>query len=140
MLGAGRFSNDSSTDADKRPNVCTRAHEHTVSRPNVDPHAGTYKYSDEFAYCHVNTDFGAIGNGYTNPDGHANSHKYTVSDTGSNRRECPNSHINTRDIGDIVSYTHPHRYTPTHKLAHPDADSTTHGCPDRHAHTDAHSN
>ena len=117
MLTAGRFSNDSSADGDKRPNVSTSAHEHTVSRPDVDPHAGTYAY--EFTHCHSNTDFGAVGNGYTNPDGH------TFSNTGANSDECSNSNINSRDVSDIVAYTY--------------ADGTTNGCPDRHAHVGSHS-
>ena len=98
MLAVGRFSNDSGTVGDKRANVCTRTHEHTVSRPDVDPHAGIYTY--EFTHCHSNTDFGAVGNGYTNPDGH------TFSNTGPNSDECSNSHINSRDVSDIVAYTY----------------------------------
>ena len=99
--------------------MCTRAHEHTVSRPDVDPHAGTY--ACEFTHCHSNTDFGGTGNGYTHPD----SHEHTVSNAGANSDECSNSHINSRDVGDIVAYTY--------------ADGTTHGCPYRRAHTDSRS-
>ena len=117
MLAVGWFSSASNADGDKRANGCACAHEHTVSRPDVDQHAGACAY--EFTHCHFDTDFGAVGNGYTNPDGH------TFSNTGANRDECSNSHINSRDVGDIVAYTY--------------ADGTTHGCPDRHAHTDSHS-
>lgn len=102
VLTAGRFSNDSNADGDKRPNVSTSAYEHTVSRPAVDQHAGAYACSDESAHCHSNT----VGNGYTLPDGHADTHEHTFSNTGPNRHECSNSHVNSRDIGDIVSYTH----------------------------------
>ena len=119
MRTAGRFSNDSSADGDKRANVSTSALEHTVSRPDVDPHAGTYVCSDEFAHCHSNTDFDAVGNGYTHPVGHADSN------TGVNSDECSNSDINSRDVSDIVAYTY--------------ADGTTHGYPYRHVHTDSRS-
>ncbi|MDE2717822.1 MAG: hypothetical protein OXI33_12545 [Chloroflexota bacterium] len=131
MLTAGRFSNDSSADGDKRTNVSTSANEHTVSRPDVDSHAGTYACSDEFAHCHSDTDFDAVGNGYTHPVGHADSN------TGSNRHECSNSHVNSRDVGDIVAYIRPHCYASPHKLAY--VDGTTHGYPYRHVHTDSRS-
>ncbi|MDE2821924.1 MAG: hypothetical protein OXK79_00275 [Chloroflexota bacterium] len=139
MRTAGRFSNDSSTDGDKRANVSTSAYEHTVSRPDVDSHAGTYACSDEFAHCHSDTDFDAVGNGYTHPVGHADSHEHTFSNTGTNSDECSNSHINSRDVGDIVAYTRPHCYASPHKLAHVDTDGTTHGYPYRHVHTDSRS-
>ena len=150
MFTAGRFSNDS--EGAKCADGCARAHEHTVSHPDLDQHAGTYLYSDECAYA----DFGAVGNGYIHPDGHPDTseyphaesdsnqytdaggyghtdrYKYTVTDA--SRHECANSHINTCDIGDSVAHARPHCDASTHKLAY--ADGTTYGCPDRHTHTD----
>ena len=163
MLTAGRVSNASNSDSHSRADICTRTHKHTVSRPDVDPHAGTYTKSDKFANCLSNADFGAVGHGYTGPDSHTDTYeytytvsnsnqysdtggygdtygdKYTVTDAGTHRYECPNSHINTRDIGDIVAYTRPHGYPSAHKLAYAYTDNTTHDCPDHHGHTDARS-
>ena len=53
MLTAGWFSNSFRSDGDKRSDNCACAHEHTVPRPNVDQHSGTYLYSDECAHHHV---------------------------------------------------------------------------------------
>ena len=107
MLTAGRFPNASNSDSHKCADPRTRAHEHTVSRPDVD---STHHYCDEFAHCHIITYFGAFGNGYSYPDGHAGTYEHTFSNTGANSHECSNSHVNTRDIGDIVAYTHARPY------------------------------
>ena len=129
MRTAGRFSNAS--DGDKCADDCARAHEHTVSHPDVDhQHAGTYSYSDKCRYSHAYADFGAVGNGYTHPDGHTGAYehshaesdsnqytdaggyghtdryKYTVTDT--SRHECANSYINTRDIDVMVAHAEFH--------------------------------
>ena len=163
MRTAGRFSNASSSDGDNRANSCTRTHEHTVSRPDFYKHAASYPDPDECAhfFAYGYTDFGALRNGHTHPDGHidtyqhadvvsdsnlhtdtcsydrTDSHKYIFSNTRTNRNECSNSHIDARDVGDILAYTRPHCYAPTHKLTYANTDGTTHGCPHRHAHAHA---
>ncbi len=85
MLTAGRFSNASNSDGDKRTDGCARAHEHAVSHSHVDPDAGAYANSDECGYCHAAADFGAVGNGYTHPDGHTDSYEHSHADADSNQ-------------------------------------------------------
>ena len=78
MRTAGWISNAS--DGDKRADGCAHAHEHTVSHPDLDQHAGTYSHSDECAYA----DFGAVGNSYTHPDGRTVTNKHTHAESDSN--------------------------------------------------------
>ncbi len=111
MLTAGRFSNDSNADGDKRADPRTRTHEHAVSRPVIDPHPGTYAH------------------------GHTDSYKYTVADTSSTRHECPNGDIHTDDNRHIVADACPHLHADSHKLAYADNDTTAYSRPDRHTFT-----
>ena len=108
MRAAGRFPISSNSNSDKRPVCHAPAHEHTVPRPNVDQHSGTYLYSDECAHHHVYAyefayaDFDAVGHGYTCPDGHTDACEltYTVTDT--------NQHPDTRSYGhsDVYQFTY----------------------------------